>query len=225
MTTLNALAVKLSTLSKRFDALSLRERAFLFGAGVALIYLAAQMLFMTPFANRAQHAEQRLALSRQHMAAIDAAAAQAASDPGIAAAARNAALQGRLAQLDSELLAAAQGYVTPRRVAIMLREILARQHGLQLVSLSNLPVESLSRTPAGKPGVDLAADDRGPFLHPVEMVVEGDYASVVDYLRALEAMPWRIHWQQLELTAGTYPVNRIRIVIGALSLSRDWMSI
>jgi MSHA biogenesis protein MshJ len=57
------------------------------------------------------------------------------------------------------------------------------------------------------------------------MVVEGDYASVVAYLRALEGMPWRIHWKQLELTAGDYPVNRIRLVIGALSLSRDWMSI
>ena len=45
------------------------------------------------------------------------------------------------------------------------------------------------------------------------------------YLRALEGMPWRIHWKQLELTAGDYPVNRIRLVIGALSLSRDWMSI
>jgi hypothetical protein len=47
----------------------------------------------------------------------------------------------------------------------------------------------------------------------------------VAYLRSLEALPWRIHWQQLELTAGAYPVNRVRIVIGALSLSRDWMKV
>ena len=52
-----------------------------------------------------------------------------------------------------------------------------------------------------------------------------EYSSVVAYLRALEALPWRIHWQQVELTAGDYPVNRVRIVIGALSLSRDWMSV
>jgi MSHA biogenesis protein MshJ len=67
--------------------------------------------------------------------------------------------------------------------------------------------------------------DAGPFLHPVELVVDGDYASLVTYLRALESLPWRIHWQQLELKTGDYPVNRVRIVIGALSLSPDWIRI
>ncbi len=57
------------------------------------------------------------------------------------------------------------------------------------------------------------------------MVVEGDYPSVVAYLRALESLPWRIHWQRLDLNVGSYPVNRVRIVIGALSLSRDWMKV
>ena len=60
---------------------------------------------------------------------------------------------------------------------------------------------------------------------PVEIVVEGDYASVVAYLRAVESLPWRIQWRKLELTAGEYPVNRVRLVIGALSLSRDWLSV
>jgi MSHA biogenesis protein MshJ len=101
------------------------------------------------------------------------------------------------------------------------------------VSLANLPVESLSQPasqpssqPAGaKTDAPLADDDRGPFLHPVEIVVEGDYASVVAYLRAAESLPWRIQWRKLELTAGEYPVNRVRLVIGALSLSRDWLSV
>jgi MSHA biogenesis protein MshJ len=88
-----------------------------------------------------------------------------------------------------------------------------------------MPVESLSPPSASKQVAAIAPDDRGPFLHPVEMVVEGDYGSVVAYLRALEAMPWRIHWQRVELTAGDYPVNRVRIVIGALSLSRYWMTV
>jgi MSHA biogenesis protein MshJ len=123
------------------------------------------------------------------------------------------------------LQSAAQGYVAPERMTEMLRAILAEQHGLKLVSLANLPVESLSQAAGAKPDAPIAPNDRGPFLHPVEMVVEGDYGSVVAYLRALEGMPWRIHWRKLELTAGDYPVNRVRIVIGALSLSRDWISV
>jgi len=30
---------------------------------------------------------------------------------------------------------------------------------------------------------------------------------------------------RVELAAGEYPLNRIRIVIGALSLSSDWISV
>jgi MSHA biogenesis protein MshJ len=112
----------------------------------------------------------------------------------------------------------------------LLRSLLSEQRGLTLVSLANLPVESLSlpsvsKQAAASTPAAIAPDDRGPFLHPVEMVVEGDYGSVVVYLRALEALPWRIHWQRVELTAGDYPVNRVRIVIGALSLSRYWMTV
>jgi MSHA biogenesis protein MshJ len=117
----------------------------------------------------------------------------------------------------------------------MLREILAGQHGLRLVSLENLPVQSVSAA-AKEPSVTATAvqttvqkaekdSDQGPFLHPVEMVVEGDYASIVAYLHALEQMPYQIHWQKVELTAGDYPNNRVRIVIGALSLSRQWISV
>jgi MSHA biogenesis protein MshJ len=216
---------KLRTLAERLDALSLRERGLIFGGCVALIGVAAQTLFMGPISVRAHHADMRLEAARQNLAAIEQAGAQATVDPRVTAAARNAALNGRLGALDADLRAAARGYVAPDKVADMLREILARQHGLTLVSLSNLPVESLSHEPGAVAGAGITAADPGPFLHPVEMVVEGDYASVVLYLRALETMPWRVHWEQLELTAGDYPTNRIRIVIGALSLSREWMSV
>jgi MSHA biogenesis protein MshJ len=216
---------KLHGFAERLDALSLRERGLIFMGGVALIGVAAQTLFMGPIAVRAKNADGRLESARRSMTAIEQAGTLAGADPIFLAAARNASLTGRLEALDAQLRAAAQGYVAPDKVVDMLREILADQKGLQLVSLSSLPVESLSRQPRDALDAGLAGDDTGPFLHPVEMVVEGSYLSVVQYLRALEAMPWRVHWQQLELTAGDYPVNRVRIVIGALSLSSEWMNL
>jgi len=212
-------------LVERVDALTLRERVIIFGAGVTLIYIAWQTLVMDPLAGRARSAEQRLAQVREQMTAIDELGAAASQDPAVQAALRNRALAERVAALDGELGSVAQGYVAPERMTELLRALLAEQHGLKLVSLANLPVESLSQPSGTKSDAPLADDDRGPFLHPVEMVVEGDYASVVAYLRAVEALPWRIHWRKLELTAGEYPVNRVRLVIGALSLSRDWLSV
>jgi MSHA biogenesis protein MshJ len=210
---------------ERLDALTLRERVIIFGAGVALVYIAWQTLLMEPLAARAKIAEQHLADANREMAAIDQVGAASAQNPAVAAALRNRALAERLGALDKELNSVAQGYVPPQRMTELLRQLISLEHGLKLVSLANLPVQSLSRAAGSAADTPLAADDRGPFLHPVEIVVEGDYGSVVAYLRALEAMPWRIHWREVELTAGDYPQNRVRIVIGALSLSRDWMSV
>lgn len=232
---MNPVALRLKPYFERVDRLSLRERGLLFAGGVVLLYMAWQSLLMDPVTRRVRAAEQRLAEVRHRGQLADEAGAAAAQDPAIAAAARNRALGERLAALDRELAVAAQGYVAPEKMAELLRQMLAAEQGLRLVTLRNLPAVSLSRPasapvaagtgPAESVPSEPAAVDRGPFLHPVELVVEGDYASVVGYLHALEKLPWRIHWQRLELLAGDSPTNRVRIVIGALSLSRDWMSL
>ena len=228
-----AIMVRIGSLAQRFDALALRERGLLFGASVILICLAWQSWWMGPLTARGLRAQQRITTVNQHLSALDQVGANYSDDPLIVAAKRNLSLKKRQASIDSELRGAAQGYVTPERMTELLREILANQRGLRLISLANLPVESLSQpTAAGTAAVITAKDsgkatgnDTGPFLHPVDMTVEGDYASIVSYLRALEGLSWRIHWQQLELVTGDYPNNRVRILIGALSLSPDWIKV
>ena len=229
MKALEPVALRARAWAERLDALSLRERGLLFGAGVALLYMGWQTLLMRPLSTRTRAAEQRLVHAHQHLTAIQQAGLAALNDPLLAAAARNRALKERLGALDRDLNSAAQGYVKPERMIELLRDILTGQQGLRLVSLANLPVESLSQTTAASTsataGASAADPDLGPFLHPVEIVVEGDYPTLVAYLRALEGLPWRIHWQQLELSVADYPMNRVRLVIGALSLSRDWISV
>jgi MSHA biogenesis protein MshJ len=218
-------ADKITDLAHKLDALSLRERALVFGAGLTVLCVAWQSLVMTPLTERVRSAEHRLADARQHSLVLAESSESAATDPITAAVARNQALKSRLAQLETELGTAAQAYVSPGKMTEMLQGILAQQRGLTLVSLSNLPVQSLGKD-GGLPEASSADEhDPGPFLHPMEIVVEGDYASVVTYLHGLEALPWRISWQRLELTAGDYPLNRVRLVIGALSLSRDWIDV
>jgi MSHA biogenesis protein MshJ len=216
---------RMRPLVERLDGLTLRERVIIFGAGVTLVYIAWQTLLMDPLALRAKLAERRLADVHEQMTAIDQVGTASMQDPTVMAAMRNRALSERLTSLDGDLNSLAQGYVAPEHMTELLRALLAEQHGLKLVSIANLHVESLSRPAGAKADEPIAADDHGPFLHPVEMVVEGDYGSVLAYLRALEALPWRIQWRKLELTTGEYPANRVRLVIGALSLSRDWMSV
>ena len=230
MIALQGMLARTRPLIERLDALSLRERVIIFGAGVALVFIAWQTLLMDPLAVRAKSAQQHLT-ERPSTSGGDRSDRRGvlARSGGHRGAAQSCARASGSTALDHEINSAAQGYVAPEQMNELLRALLAEQHGLKLVSLANLPVESLSRPDGakadGKTDNPIAAEDRGPFLHPVEIVVEGDYASVVAYLRAVEGLPWRIHWRKLELVAGQYPVNRVTLVIGALSLSPDWMSV
>lgn len=241
MIALRALNSRVRPLIERLDQRSLRERALVFATGVALIDCLWQLLLMDPLMARARAAETRLNAVRDKTLVVDQAGAAVAQDPAVIAAARNRALKVKLRDLDAELARLAQGYVSPSRMIDLLREVLARQRGLHLVSLTNLPPRSLAKTsavedsgpvrgnPAGiaDPGAAQQPQpkDPGPFLHPVEIVVEGDYLAVAAYLHELERLPWKIHWDRLEVDARHSPDNRVRIVIGALSLSPEWITV
>jgi len=233
VSTASALLARLDPLVERINHYSLRERAMVFAAGVALLVMAWQSLMMDPLSRRARGAQQQLQGVQGRLEAADQAVRNAAQSPAVMAVVRNRALAERLAQLDAELATAAQGYVAPERVAALLGELIDRQQGLTLISLHNLPVQSLAlgaeapgaaTSSTATPGAT-APHDRGPFLHPVELVVSGDYASIVRYLKSLEQLPFRLQWERLELRVEHYPANRVRLVIGALSLSRAWMSV
>jgi MSHA biogenesis protein MshJ len=242
MIALGALNSRVRPLIERLDQRSLRERALVFATGVALIYCLWQLLLMDPLMARARAAESRLNAVRDKTLVVDQAGAAVAQDPSVIAVARNRALKTRLRDLDAELARQAQGYVSPSHMIDMLREVLTRQRGLHLVSLTNLPPRSLAKTdPREQSGTvreghpTTIADpgaarqprskDPGPFLHPVEIVVEGDYLAVAAYLHELEQLAWKIHWDRLEVDARHSPDNRVRIVIGALSLSPEWITV
>jgi MSHA biogenesis protein MshJ len=224
---------------ERVDRMSLRERVLVFVAGVALLYVAWQTLLMDPIAARGRAAQHRLEETRARLEKID--AAVVAGDPRVQALERRRALQDRLATLDTRLREAAGGFVSPDRMADVLRDVLASQRGLRLVSIRNLPVVDLgitataaatatattttTATPPATATPDAALAESGPFVHPVEIVVEGDFASIVAYLRAVEGLAWQVQWRRLDLAAGEYPKNRVRIELGTLGLTRDWLSV
>ena len=59
MTTLGSALARVRPLVERLDARSLRERALVFGAGVAILYMAWQATLMDPLTARAKAAGAR----------------------------------------------------------------------------------------------------------------------------------------------------------------------
>jgi MSHA biogenesis protein MshJ len=135
-----------------------------------------------------------------------------------------------LAAVDAQLQSTSAGLIAPQRMLAALRDVLNDQQGLRLVSMRNMPVTSLL-APHVETTVGANASDApplaktGPYVHSLELVVEGSYLDVLRYLQSVEGLPWRFYWQVLELKTTEYPINRVRIRLNTLSMDKEWLGV
>jgi MSHA biogenesis protein MshJ len=201
-----------------FDRRSLRERVLVMFALLAVLIGAFDALFMNRLDARRKELSVELASLRAEMdMASKAALAASAADPIAAQTKRAAELRSQLAATDAQLASQAAGMIPAQRMMQVLHDVLARQQGVTLVSLRYLHANPLpdasTSAPAGLPR---------PYLHTVEITVQGSYLDVLAYLRALEALPWRFYWRRLELTTSRYPLNQVRLELGTVSMDSQW---
>jgi MSHA biogenesis protein MshJ len=212
--------VPVARLLARFDALSLRERALVAGAcliGMVMLWFAA---VFDPAAARQRSLSAELATLQQSIQLTTQTIQETAdTDPTVVAQRQETRLQAQLAEINTQLAAKSAGLIPPERMVQVIHDVLSRQHGVTLVSLHNSPVTTLV------PATDRAAASGGPYVHPVEIVVEGTYLDVLAYLHALESLEWRFYWRLLELESTAYPRNRVRIELSTLSLDKDWIGV
>ncbi|SFM22642.1 type II secretion system protein GspM [Rugamonas rubra] len=151
------------------------------------------------------------------------------------------------------LRALQKGLVAPERIAPLLEHLLRGNGKLQLLSLSTLPVSGISEvsagfdaiTPAAPPApaaaqpaavaatvagtvAKPAAPTKPPELlyrHGVEVVLQGGYVDMVNYMAALEALPSQLFWGKAKLDAGDYPNARLTLTLYTLSLDKKWIAI
>jgi MSHA biogenesis protein MshJ len=215
------LPVALARLLARFDALSLRERALVAGACLIGMVLLSFAVVLDPMnaQQRALSAELTTLQQSIHLTTVSI-QETADTDPTLVAQREEARLKAQLAGINTQLAAKSAGLIPPERMVQVIHDVLSRQHGVTLVSLHNSPVTTLVPAAAGQ-----VAPSGGPYVHPVEIVVEGTYLDVLAYLRALESLEWRFYWRLLELESTAYPRNRVRIELSTLSLDKDWIGV
>lgn len=224
-----------SPLVKRYESLSLRERGFIMLALVGLLIAAWDSLLMQPLRLARSALESELSMAGTQGAAAHGADA---SDPRHANITRAGELQTQLAGLDAQLASTTSGFVSSNRMIQVLHDVLDAQGRLELVSIRNLPVTSLvpaapvndPNAPAGAPApaagtVPGTAVAQPPYVHAVEIVIDGQYSDILEYLAALEALPWKFRWTSLDLSTAGYPRNRVRIELATLSLDSTWLGV
>ena len=216
---------QLRRLAERIDALSLRERGLFFVTVLVLLYFVASGLVLGPLRREQQRLETELQVKREQTAAINAQVQKivhdATRDPDQENAARLKAARERLAQLDPQLARVTQSLVSPRDMARFVEQVLTRNRALQVIKVESLaPVPVEAGAPAGP-----AAPASGIYKHGMRIEVRGRYPELVNYLHALENLPWRVFWGQVTLASEDYPMSRLTLTIYTLSLRQSWIGI
>ena len=228
---MNALRDHWRKLSGRFDGLAVRERALVVIAtlvGTALVYDA---LALRPLETQMKRLEQQVAESRKNVKNAEALVKvqEAAADPGAVKRTYRDALRKQLAEIDQGMQGLQRGLVPPERMAKLLEAMLGNRRALQLVSLRTLPPQRFDApgaAPAPKAqdkGARPASPERAIYQHSFELVLQGSYTDLHEYLSQLEKMQWQMFWGHINVNSEQYPRLRVALVVRTLSLSKAWL--
>jgi MSHA biogenesis protein MshJ len=229
----------------RIDALSLRERAIIFAmAALVLITLVNTVLLEPQFAKQKLLSE-RIKQEQEKIAGIQAEIQQKVRaqsiDPDAATRIRLQALMQQSAQMQGAMRDVQKGLVSPDKMSELLESILKQNGKLRLVSLKTLPVTGLnesvseSKTAGEKTAVAAASPAKDKqesqpaagfvYRHGVEVMVQGGYLDMMNYMAALEAMPWQLFWGRAKLSVDEYPKATLTLTLFTLSLDSAWLNI
>lgn len=239
--------IKLST---RLDAMTLRERAMVFVAVVAAILFLIYMVSVEPLLNRQKALNLQIKTQQNQIAGIDMEIAAKAQgfvvDPDLGTRERLKAVRQEIDTTSAGLMAVQKGLVAPDKIAPLLGHLLRGNGKLKLVSMKTLPVTGLneaaqpkaqaapaapvaqvaSATPAaeGKPAAPVKPREL-LYRHGVEIVLQGSYVDMINYMEALEALPVQLFWGKAQLDAQQYPNSRLTLTLYTLSLDQKWMKL
>jgi MSHA biogenesis protein MshJ len=220
----------------KIEAMSLRERAAVFGALVMVIVYLTFMLFIDPVQARKKALDAGVAQQRTEIQSLQTQIAMLESkrvDPNAANLARRNGVKDQIAEIDLSLKDMNQSLVPAQNMKGLLQDMLTHQPRLQLLALKTLPVTPLvekksektevpaaGAQPATKP---IAGDDNNVFKHGVEITLQGSYADLYEYLTRVEKLRWRMFWSRASLNAEDFPRLKLTITIYTLSLDKAWL--
>jgi MSHA biogenesis protein MshJ len=233
-------------LETKIDAMSLRQRAMAFGIAALVLITLVNTVMLDPLLAQQKQYSQQVKLDQQQISAIQAEiqlrVASHDMDPDAPSRARLQTLKQQSAKLREDLMGMQKGLVSPDKMASLLEDLLRKNGRLRLTSLKTLPVsllndsaEQSAQSPGGrktlgtsplqksKPETRQSAD--AVYKHGVEIVVQGSYPDMVDYLTDLESMPWQLFWANAKLNVDSYPKSSLTLTLFTLSLDKKWLHI
>jgi MSHA biogenesis protein MshJ len=243
----DAMKQRIAAWAERYEAFSLRERALVMLAVIVLMFMLWDAMLMSPEELRQKQVVAKMQSMNQQTEALNmqiremSAALRGGEAQHIEA--RVSELQSLLKGLEQQQKDLTVQFIQPVQMAGVLREMLSAENGLVLTQLTSLGAQPLfPRTDDDEENIQAASQKNQNlqkqndintsashrpevYKHGMRIVFEGDYFKTLSYLRALEAMPWRLYWDNVEYHVTDYPKARVAITVHTLSLQEGWIGV
>jgi MSHA biogenesis protein MshJ len=188
------------TLAARIDALSLRERGFLFTALLVCCMLLADVLWLSPAQTLHQQITNRFAAQNAELQRLRDELKSSSSETGPGRVLREELVQikARLEAVNQEISQLPSSALDEIPLSKVLVHFLRRHEGLILVRTATLATE-------GKVGQGSAAS--GLKRQGLELTVAGPYSELTRYVQTLERSLPALRWGTMQVVSDKQPVQ------------------
>ncbi|VAX01654.1 hypothetical protein MNBD_GAMMA22-2057 [hydrothermal vent metagenome] len=232
---------------EKFDALQQREKAMVAGLIIVLLISVWQLFIFDEAALQSAKLNNLVKLQQQENVALNSEIAayrdRRVNNPNIKLKQQQDLYMAKIETLDTKLNKKMKGLISPKKMTLMLKDILKSNASLTLLSLEKLQTESMFDFSDNNKIADQktstvntvsVTDDISEqqldsvavvYRHPVRIVFTGSYLNTLTYLEILEKMPWDLYWENVQLNVEKYPVAKIVITVFTLSLKKGWVGV
>ncbi|MFQ5469370.1 MAG: hypothetical protein ACE5EH_03590 [Gammaproteobacteria bacterium] len=210
----------------QYNSLNIRERVLILAVLLGAIFVIWNLTFYGGF-------EDKLALRQSNITKIQKETADIfkqvqlvtesrENDPRLKKQAYINQLRVELAKANEQLKFMTKSLVKPSDMAKLLEELLLQNSSLQL-----LKVETLGAVPlvSKSNNNDEEADKDIVYRHTIVLDFKGEYFSTLDFLHAVEQLPWKIFWGGIDYDVIDYPMASISLKVNTLSMNSGWIGI
>lgn len=202
------------------DKFNMRERVLMISVGVGFILLLFQGLIILTGLDKHTSVLMQIDQYQQESTQIEVTLnglKAAINNPNVIALQNsNNDLKKRIDTLSDRIGSLSDALMTPERMVGLLKDLLAAQPNLTLLSFEVLPTTEIKSNNDGETLF---------FEHGLVLELEGQYEALVSYLEAIEASPSQLFWNRLFVESTNFPMLKIQLRVHTLSQVEEWLNV
>lgn len=208
---------------EKFDALSIRERALIVVTVLVLVGYLWWYLFAQKSLSETRLVEQQNIALESEIQVMDITYQQISQriQQGVHKPQEQqlVLLQAELDRLNSQLQQKTLELINPDDMFNLMQQLIFSESKLKLTGLKRKRVTPVFES---NPGEDEQAEI---YRHVMQMGFKGSYRDILNYIRKLEDLEWKLIWDHISLKLDEYPLIDVEIEISTLSDSQHWVGL